>query len=64
MVFCSLTGQLRDGGKSYGGHIVLLCGWDGETATFHDPYEGVVRLSRKQYEQVDWAYFIAIGSAE
>lgn len=64
MVFCSLTGQLRDGGKSYDGHIVLLCGWDGETATFHDPYEGVVRLSREQYEQVDWAYFIAIGSAE
>lgn len=52
------------GGKNYGGHIVLLCGWDGEAVTFHDPYEGVVRLSREQYEQVDWAYFIAIGSAE
>lgn len=64
MVFCSLTGQLRDGGKSYGGHIVLLCGWDGTTATFHDPCEGIVRLSREQYEQVNWAYFIAIGSAE
>lgn len=64
MVFCSLTGRLREGGKSYGGHIVLLCGWDGTTATFHDPYEGIVRLSREQYEQVNWAYFIAIGSAE
>lgn len=64
MVFCSMTGRLQDGGQSYGGHIVLLCGWDGETADIRDPCEGQIKLNIDEFAQVSWAYFIAIGSGE
>lgn len=64
MVFCSMTGPLHDGGESYGGHIVLLCGWDGRTADIRDPHEGQIKLNIDEFAQVSWAYFIAIGSGE
>lgn len=62
MVFGSMTGQLHDGGRAYGGHIVLICGWDGSTADIRDPDEGQVNLNIDEFASVSWAYFIAIGS--
>ncbi len=40
-----MTGQLHEGGRAYGGHIVLICGWDGSTADIRDPDEGQVNLN-------------------
>lgn len=62
MVFGSMTGQLHEGGRAYGGHIVLICGWDGGTADIRDPDEGQVNLNTDEFANVSWAYFIAIGS--
>ena len=62
MVFGSMTGQLHEGGRAYGGHIVLICGWDGVTADIRDPDEGQVNLNTDEFASVSWAYFIAIGS--
>lgn len=62
MVFGSMKGQLVEGGKSYGGHIVLICGVDGNEITIHDPcciYE--VTINSSQFQKVDWGYFISIG---
>nr|DAV26166.1 MAG TPA: ABC-type bacteriocin transporter [Caudoviricetes sp.] len=62
MVFGSMTGQLHEGGRAYGGHIVLICGWDGGAADIRDPDEGQVNLNTDEFASVSWAYFIAIGS--
>ena len=62
MVFGSMTGQLHEGGRAYGGHIVLICGWDGSTADIRDPDEGQVNLNIDEFARVSWAYFIAVGS--
>lgn len=62
MVFGSMSGQLAEGGKSYGGHIVLICGVDGDDIEIHDPccIYGVT-LDNSQFQEVDWGYFISIG---
>lgn len=62
MVFGAMEGKLHDGGRSYGGHIVLLVGTDGETVTVHDPCEAMaVKLDSTQFQAVPWDYFISIG---
>ena len=65
IVFGSMTGRLEEGGREYGGHIVLLVSYDGEEVTIHDPcsmYEVV--LTKQQFETVNWGYFISMGRSE
>lgn len=62
LVFGALTGELRDGGRSYGGHLVLLVSLDGGLVTVHDPCEAhPVGLTRPELEDVAWDYFVSIG---
>lgn len=63
LVFGAMTGRLTDGGREYGGHIVLLVsvGEDG-ILTIHDPCETyAVDLSENEFEAVAWSYFVSIG---
>ena len=65
MVFGSMTGRLTEEGASYGGHIVLLCGVDGDEIIIHDPRSvTAVTIDRARFQEVDWAYFISIGRSE
>lgn len=62
LVFGALTGALRDGGREYGGHLVLLAGVDGGLVTVHDPCEAYpVGLTGPELESVSWDYFVSIG---
>lgn len=62
LVFAEMQGQLEDGGRNYGGHIVLLTGFDEENVIVHDPCSPyAVTLSLEQMAGVDWGYFISIG---
>lgn len=61
MVFASLTGQITDYGTDYGGHIVLISGTDEEHVYIHDPHDGEVIVTKGQFRNVNWAYFISIG---
>lgn len=62
LVFGALAGALRDGGREYGGHLVLLAGVDGGLVTVHDPCEAyLVGLTGPELEAVDWSYFVSIG---
>lgn len=62
MVFGSMTGQITESGRSYGGHIVLLCGTDGGEVTVHDPCSvTTVVVDKARFQEVDWSYFISIG---
>lgn len=62
LVFAEMQGQLEEGGRSYGGHIVLLTESDGQSVTIHDPCSPyVLTLSYEQMAGVDWGYFISIG---
>lgn len=62
MVFACMEGRLYEDGRSYGGHVVLITGFDGDRIEIHDPmtvYE--VSLTRDEFDEVAWAYFISIG---
>lgn len=62
MVFACMEGALYEGGREYGGHIVLITGFDGGRIEIHDPmtvYE--VSLTLDEFNGVAWAYFISIG---
>ena len=62
LVFGAMTGRLTDGGREYGGHIVLLVGVDDGVVTIHDPCEMyAVTLAEGEFEAVAWDYFISIG---
>lgn len=62
MVFGSMTGQLTEDGESYGGHIVLICGVQGDEITVHDPCSVIpVTIDSARFQEVDWGYFISIG---
>lgn len=62
LVFGSLHGALRDGGREYGGHLVLLACIDGGIVTVHDPCEDrPVELDRPELAGVSWDYFVSIG---
>lgn len=62
LVFGAMSGALEEGGRSYGGHVVLLCGLDGGAVTVHDPCDPEpVAISRGRFSEVDWGYFISIG---
>ena len=62
LVFGAMTGRLKDGGREYGGHIVLLVGVDDGVVTIHDPCEMyAVTLAEGEFEAVAWDYFISIG---
>lgn len=61
LIFAEMQGRLEDGGRSYGGHIVLLTGFDEENVIVHDPCSPyAVTLSLKQMTCVDWGYFISV----
>lgn len=61
LIFAEMQGQLEEGGRSYGGHIVLLTGFDKENVIVHDPCSPyAVALSLEQMTCVDWGYFISI----
>lgn len=61
LVFAEMQGQLEDGGRSYGGHIVLLTEFDMDNVTIHDPCSPyAVTLSLDQMACVDWGYFISV----
>lgn len=62
LVFGCMEGLLYEGGRDYGGHIVLLTGINDVAVTVHDPctaYE--VSLDFDAFNVVDWNYFISIG---
>lgn len=62
LVFGEMQGELVEGGRSYGGHIVLLTQYESGSITVHDPcvpYAEV--LSAERFVAVDWGYFISIG---
>lgn len=62
MVFACMEGALYEGGREYGGHVVLITGVEGNRVEIHDPmtvYE--VSLTREEFNGVAWAYFISIG---
>lgn len=62
MVFACMEGALYEGGREYGGHVVLITGVEGGRIEIHDPmtaYE--VSLTREEFDGVAWAYFISIG---
>lgn len=62
LVFGAMSGALEEGGHSYGGHVVLLCGLDGGEVTVHDPCDpDPAAISRGRFNEVDWGYFISIG---
>lgn len=64
LVFAEMQGRLEDGGRSYGGHIVLLTESDGQSVTIHDPCSAyAVVLTYEQMADVDWGYFISIRRA-
>lgn len=61
LIFAEMQGQLEEGGRSYGGHIVLLTGFDEENVIVHDPCSPcAVTLSLEQMACVDWGYFISV----
>ncbi len=61
LIFAEMQGRLEEGGRSYGGHIVLLTGFDKENVIVHDPCSPyAVALSLEQMTCVDWGYFISI----
>lgn len=61
LIFAEMQGRLEDGGRSYGGHIVLLTGFDEENVIVHDPCRPyAVTLSLEQMTCVDWGYFISV----
>lgn len=65
LVFGALTGRLTDGGREYGGHIVLLVGVDDDGVIIHDPCEMyAVTLAEGEFEAVDWTYFVSIGRSQ
>lgn len=65
LVFGAMTGRLKDGGREYGGHIVLLVGADDGVVTIHDPCEKyAVTLAEGEFEAVDWTYFVSIGRSQ
>ena len=65
LVFGAMTGRLTDGGREYGGHIVLLVGADDGVVTIHDPCEMyAVTLAEGEFEAVDWTYFVSIGRSQ
>lgn len=65
LVFGAMTGRLEDGGREYGGHIVLLVGADDGVVTIHDPCEMyAVNLAKGEFEAVDWTYFVSIGRSQ
>lgn len=62
MVFACMEGALYEGGREYGGHVVLITGVGGDRVEIHDPmtaYE--VSLTLDEFDGVEWAYFISIG---
>lgn len=62
LVFGAMTGRLTDGGREYGGHIVLLAGVDDGVVTIHDPCEMyALTLTKGEFEAVAWEYFVSIG---
>lgn len=63
LVFGEMQGKLVDGGRSYGGHIVLLTRRDESgSITVHDPCVPYAEsLSAERFYAVDWGYFISIG---
>lgn len=61
LIFAEMQGRLEDGGRSYGGHIVLLTGFDEENVIVHDPCSPyAVTLSLEKMTCVDWGYFISV----
>lgn len=61
LIFAEMQGRIEDGGRSYGGHIVLLTGFDEENVIVHDPCSPyAVTLSLEQMTCVDWGYFISV----
>lgn len=65
LVFGAMEGRLHEGGRSYAGHVVLLTGIDGESATVHDPCEAYpVALTHDEFNAVSWDYFISVGRSE
>lgn len=63
LVFGEMQGELVEGGRSYGGHIVLLTRRDESgSITVHDPCVPYGEsLSAERFHAVDWGYFISIG---
>lgn len=65
LVFAAMEGELVPGGHSYGGHIVLVCaGTPNGNIIVHDPYDAAVSngsISKENFQNVNWDYFISIG---
>lgn len=62
MVFGTMSGSLTDGGREYGGHVVLITEYLYGHITIHDPCEAyAVALTYDEFNAVAWDYFISIG---
>ena len=62
LVFGAMTGRLVDGGREYGGHVVLLTGIEDGAVTINDPCDGrPVTLGEDELGSVAWSYFVSIG---
>lgn len=64
LAFAGMSGQLVDGGKDYGGHVVLVYRVDDSGVWVRDPDdEGVTEpMALERFEQVNFTYFYAIGA--
>lgn len=62
MVFGTMSGSLTEGGREYGGHVVLITENLYGHITIHDPCEAyAVALTYDEFSAVAWDYFISIG---
>lgn len=62
LVFGEMQGALVEGGREYGGHIVLLTSYEEGKVTVHDPCAVYPeQLTEQRFGEVQWGYFISIG---
>lgn len=62
MVFGTMSGSLTEGGREYGGHVVLITENLYGHITIHDPCEAyALSVTHDEFNAVAWDYFISIG---
>ena len=62
LVFGTMAGALHEGGREYGGHVVLITENLHDRITINDPCEAKpVSLTCDEFNAVAWDYFISIG---
>lgn len=62
LVFGTMSGALHEGGREYGGHVVLITENLYGHITIHDPCEAYpVLIDNDEFNAVAWDYFISIG---